>query len=141
MHPDNINELNDHKGNNIEKADDDSESEDNKVAADGSHTYEEEKDNDNEAYDTSQFNDAVINLDNINLATSGTNQRVGNDYDGHHSHEHLICNPHRQSSLHSNAASSGLGGGSASGSGGVSSGISGLSPIELALKKRKRKMV
>ena len=138
--PDNINELNVHDRNNIDE-DDDSGSEDDEAAADGNNNYEEETDDDDEAYDTSQFDDAVINLDDINLATSGTNQRVGDDHDGHHSHGHSIRNPHRQSSSRSNIASSRLGGGSASGSGGVNSGISGLSPIELALKKREREQV
>ena len=40
-----------------------------------------------------------------------------------------------------NVGLSQLGGGGASGSGGVSSGISGLSPIELALMKHERKQV
>jgi len=141
VHPDNINELNVHDGNSIDEVDDDSGSEDDEAAADGNNNYEEETDDDDEAYDTSQFDDAVINLDDINLATSGTNQRVGDDHDGHHSHGHSIRNPHRQSSSRSNVASSRLGGGGASGSGGVSSGISGLSPIELAFKKREREQV
>jgi hypothetical protein len=125
----------------MDEVDDDSGSEDNEAAADGNNNYEEETDDDDEAYDTSQFDDAVINLDDINLATSGTNQRVGDDHDGHHSHGHSIRNPHRHSSSRSNVASSRSGGGGASGSGGVSSGISGLSPIELALKKREREQV
>ena len=106
VHSDNINEYNDHEGNNFDEVDDDSESEDDEAASGGNNNYEDETDDDDEAYDTSQFDNAVINLDDINLSTAGINQRLGDDHDGHHSHGHSIRNPHRQILLRSNAASS-----------------------------------
>ena len=121
--PDNDNEFNEPETNN---EDDDSASDDEAVVAGDNNAYEEETDDDDEAYNNSQFDDAVINLDDINLASS----------------DHRTRNPHRQSTSRSNAVgfrsfgdASGAG---TAGSSSVSGAIGGLSPIELALKKRER---
>lgn len=122
---DNDNEFNESEANNNNEVDDESASDDEVVAV-GNSSYEEDSDDDDEAYDNLQFDDAVINLDDINLASS----------------DHGTRNPHRQSTSRSNTAgfrsfgdASGAG---TAGSSSVSGTIGGLSPIELALKKRER---
>jgi hypothetical protein len=124
--PDNDNECNESEANNNNEVDDDSASDDEAVVAVGNSAYEEETDDDDEAYDNSQFDDAVINLDDINLVSS----------------DHGTRNPHRQSTSRSNTAGfrsfgDAIGAGTA-GSNSVSGSVGGLSPIELALKKRER---
>ena len=82
--------------------------------------YNEETDED--AYDTSQFDDAVINLDEIDPLPDTTHQ--------HQSHGHSQRNPHRHSTSRNPTVSRMNSGGS--------SAETSSSPLELALKKRER---
>ncbi len=86
-YPDHSNKIDEDEGNVIDEGEDDSEGEDEDAVA-RSKIYDEETDD-----DTSQFDDAVINLEDINLTTSSGITRYEYSHQGHHP----VRNPHRQS--------------------------------------------
>jgi len=107
----------------LEEDDDDDDDEDDNGDDDDEdgNNYEEETDEDEAFDDAGQFDDAVINLDEINVASSSG----GN-------HQHRERNPHRHSVAAAGSRSPASRLSTAGGGGG------GPSPVELALKKRER---
>jgi len=122
----------DDEDENNEHDNDDDDSDPSGEEEDEENNFDEETDDDEceETYDTSQFDDAVINLDDINITLGSTASRD----DRHHHHQSSGGNPHRHS-LGRSPSSRQASGGSSSGN---NSGGAGPTPMEVALKKRER---